>query len=147
MKHRIAIGADHRGYALKSLLLEFANFGPHTIQWLDVGTDSPERTDYPVYTLKVVNKIRFSEADKGIFLCGSGIGPIIAANRFREIYAGVAWNQQIARDAKQDDNINILSLPADHLTIKQVPDIIEAWLSAQFKGGRYQERLDMLDNF
>ncbi len=147
MHYRLAIGSDHRGFELKNLLKDFANFGPHTIEWIDVGTFTPDRTDYPLYTLKVVNLIRYHEADKGIMLCGSGIGVAIAANRFKEIYAGVAWNEKVARSAMEDDNVNILSLPADYLTIHEVPAIVEAWLSAEFKKGRYQERLDMVDSF
>lgn len=147
MTCRLAIGSDHRGFELKNLLKEFGNFGPHTIQWIDVGTFTPERTDYPLYTLKVVNLIRYQEADKGILLCGSGIGVAVAANRFKGIYAGVAWNEKIARSAVEDDNVNVLSLPADYLTIHEVPPIVQAWLSGTFKEGRYQERLEMVDSF
>ncbi len=145
--HRIAIGSDHRGFELKNLLKNFANFGPHMVTWTDVGTFTTERTDYPLYTLKVVTHIRHNEADCGILLCGTGIGVAVAANRFKGIYAGVAWNEVIARSAKEDDNVNILSLPADYLKIHEVAAIVEAWLSAEFKKGRYQERLDMVDSF
>lgn len=147
MTCRIAIGSDHRGFELKQLLKDFGYIGPHKIEWNDVGTFTSERTDYPVYTLKVVTLLRHHEVDKGILLCGSGIGVAIAANRFKEIYAGVAWNPEVARSAREDDNVNILSLPADYLTIHEVPPIVEAWLSAEFKKGRYQERLDMVDSF
>lgn len=147
MHYRIAIGTDHRGFELKNLLKDFANFGPHTIEWTDVGTFTPERTDYPIYALEVVNRVRYHEVDRGILLCGSGIGVVIAANRFKGIYSGVAWNEKVARSAREDDNVNVLSLPADYLTIHEAPDIIEAWLSARFKKGRYQERLEMVDSF
>lgn len=144
MHYRIALGTDHRGYELKNLIKDFANIGQHRIEWIDVGTNSPERTDYPIYAIRVVELIKNKEADLGVVFCGSGIGMAIAANRFSGIYSGVAWNESIARSAREDDDVNILSLPADYLTIREVPDIIQAWLSAEFKQGRYQQRLDML---
>lgn len=146
-KHRIAIGSDHRGFDLKNLLKDFANFGPHTIEWTDVGTFTPERTDYPLYAEKVVHLIKTNQADQGILLCGSGIGVAMAANRFKGIYSGVVWNEKVARSAKEDDNVNVLSIPADYLSIHEVPDIVQAWLSSGFKEGRYQERIDMVDSF
>lgn len=147
MHYRIAIGADHRGFELKNLLKEMANFGPHTVSWTDVGTFTAERTDYPIYTRKVVMLVKGQEVDRGIILCGSGIGASIAANRFNGIYCGLVWNEAVARSGREDDKLNVLSLPADYLTLQQVQAIVEAWLSAEFKKGRYQERLDMLDSF
>lgn len=147
MNIRIAIGTDHRGFEIKRQLTEIAHIGTHVIEWIDVGTFSSKRTDYPEFALKVVTLLRNGEADRGILLCGSGIGMAIAANRFAGIYAGLVWNEKVARSAREDDNVNILSLPADYLTSNEVPGIIDAWLSARFKKGRYQERLEMIDAF
>ena len=145
MHYRIALGADHRGYELKNLIKEFANIGEHRTEWIDLGTDTPERTDYPIYAIKVVKALKNKEADLGIMLCGSGIGMAIVANRYPGIYSGVVWNESVARSARTDDNVNILSLPADYLKFHEIPDIIQAWLSAEFKGGRYQQRLVLAD--
>lgn len=147
MNLRIAIGADHRGFEMKRQLTEMTHLGSYAIDWIDVGTFNSKRTDYPQFALKVVNLLRNGEADKGILLCGSGIGMAIAANRFAGMYAGVVWNESVARAACEDDNVNILSLPADYLTSNAVPGIVDAWLSARFKKGRYQERLEMIDAF
>ncbi len=142
--YRIAIGADHRGYELKQALLAttFDN-----VVWLDVGTNSSERTDYPIYTSRVVNHILTGTADYGILLCGSGIGESIAANRFSGIFAGIVWNEELARVAKEHDNVNVLVLPADYISQEQAEAWITAWLSSEFKKGRYLERLQMIEEF
>lgn len=147
MDYHIAIGADHRGFEIKAQLLQNTELAGHTVQWHDVGTFTADRTDYPIYAKKVADLILNNTAKRGILLCGSGIGMVIAANRFKGIYAGIAWNQAVARSAAQDDNVNVLALPVDFIQSDEVPAIIKAWLSATFKEGRYQERLDMLDNF
>ena len=147
MRYRIAVGADHRGFVLKQQLLTQTEFEGVSVEWHDVGTFSPERTDYPLFTHRVVKRILQQEADLGILLCGSGIGVSIAANRFKTIYAGLVWNEQVARAAKEDDNVNVLVIPADYLTSEQALACITAWLTSSFKEGRYQERLDMVDSF
>jgi len=139
---KIAIGSDHRGFEHKSLIIQKIN----TISWIDVGCFSAERCDYPVFAKLIVNKIIKKEADLGILLCGSGIGMAITANRFAGIYAGLCWNSKVARAAKEDDNINILVLPSDYISHQESLEIINTWLNTQFKGGRYQARLDMIDN-
>ncbi len=146
MAHRLVIGVDHRGFELKQALLHYDRIGVHTIDWQDVGTFSPERTDYPQFAHKAVQKILAGEADGGILACGSGIGIAIAANRFKGIYAGVVWNEEVARSAKEDDNCNMLVLPADFIRIEEAVQLIDAWLSATFKQGRYQDRLEQIDS-
>lgn len=138
----ISIGADHRGYDLKAKIIEHFK----DIKWIDVGTNSKERTDYPIYAKKVCNNILEKRSDLGILLCGSGIGVGIAANRFKGIYAGVCWNAEIAIFAKADDNINVLVLPADFMGPEQAFLSIKIWLETEFKNGHYQKRLDMIDS-
>jgi len=145
MKYHIAIGADNRGFQLKELLRQKSNFGKYTITWHDVGTFSPERTDYPLFAQRVAQAILDGEVDYGILMCGSGIGESIAANRYPRIYAGLVWNEQVARVAKEHDNVNVLIIPADYLTETLAYQCIETWLAATFNGGRYQKRLAMID--
>jgi len=145
MNYSIAIGSDHRGYELKKTLLEQTEFQGFTISWKDVGTYSDERTDYPLYAKKVADCVARKDVDYGILLCGTGIGASIAANRYPYIYAALVWNPDIARLAKEDDNCNILVLPADWLTLEEAQACIESWLTATFKEGRYQERLKSID--
>ncbi len=145
MNYRIAIGTDHRGYELKEFLKENHTIGCSVIDWIDVGAQSSHRTDYPPFALQVSSLVITNEVDLGILLCGSGIGMAIAANRFAGIYAGVVWNEQLAQMAKEDDNVNVLVLPADFVTQEQALPIVRSWLSATFQAGRYQQRIEMID--
>ena len=78
-------------------------------------------------------------------LCATGVGMAIAANRFPNIYAGLAWNEEIARLSKEDDNVNVLVLPSDFVSNEQMIAMTRAWLSAQFNEGRYAKRIAMID--
>lgn len=149
---KIAIGADHRGFECKKLIVQNVK----TIDWLDVGCFSGEKCDYPEFAKLVVQNIlkkqegaaQVSEsggADLGILLCGSGVGMVIAANRFKNIYAGLCWCPEVAKMAKEDDNINVLVIPTDFVTPEQCLIIINSWLKAEFKSGHYQTRLDQID--
>ncbi len=138
---KISIGADHRGYALKQAIVEHL----HNIDVHDVGAYSAERSDYPEFAAAVAEDILKQRADAGILLCGSGVGMAIAANRVKGIYAGLCWNPAVAIAAKEDDGINVLVLPADFLRTAEALIIVDAWLAASFKGGRYQYRLSTLD--
>jgi len=138
---KITIGSDHRGYELKKNIIE--HFGD--IEWLDMGADSVDRTDYPIYAKKACDTLLENNADFGILLCGSGVGMSIAANRFKGIYAALCWNEEVARMAKEDDNANILIIPVDFVQQDQVFKMVKTWLSTQFKDGRHQARLAMID--
>jgi ribose 5-phosphate isomerase B len=156
---RIAIGTDHRGFALKeAILAHYLSLVPQVEQltqiplgtapahWTDCGAYGAERSDYPVFAQAVCKKILRSEAELGILLCGSGGGIAIAANRFRGIYAVVALSEQFARAAREHDHCNVLVLPADYVTVAQAIACIDAWLAASPREGRYAERLKMIDD-
>ena len=137
----ISIGSDHRGFKLKSEIIKhFTN-----IEFLDVGTNSEDRTDFPVYAKKVCKNIIDGKSDLGILICGSGVGISVAANRFSKIYAALCWNKEVAKMAKEDDGANVLVLPANFVTTKESFEIIKSWLDAKFKGGVYQKRLEMIE--
>ena len=141
----IALGADHRGYKLKEYLKQQSLFGATEVTWLDLGAFDAERSDYPVFAEGVSQAVLAGKSACGILLCGTGVGMAIAANRFKGIFAAVAWNESIARASKEDDNINVLVLPADDLSEEQVQPIIAAWLGAKFREGRYRERIAQID--
>lgn len=143
----IAIGTDHRGYVIKNLLIRNTHSDQYSINWIDLGCNTSERCDYPPYAKAVVDAMRSGKAQLGILLCGSGVGMAIAANRFKGIYAALAWNEQIAIQSRADDASNILVIPADHVTYQQVLGMVRAWLSTQPKGGRYAERVSQIDQW
>ncbi len=138
---KISIGADHRGFLLKQAIIKRLL----DISWLDVGTDSTARTDYPIYAQRVCRDLTEKKADLGILICGSGVGICIAANRYKGIYAALCWNSDVARMAKEDDGANVLVLPADFISEQEAFAIINAWLKASFKAGVYQKRLALID--
>lgn len=140
---KIAIGSDHRGFELKRYILEHMP----TCEFIDVGSFSHERVDYPIYVQLVCDLILKKEASVGILLCATGVGMSIAANRFKHIYGALAWNTVIAQAAKEDDNANILIIPSEHVNEQEVIPMINIWLNSTFKQGRYLERVELLDTF
>lgn len=143
---KIALGADHRGFKLKEFLRKKSQLAGIPIIWIDMGAYDDQRSDYPLFVNKVCADIINHKANAGILLCGSGVGMSIAANRYPGIHAALVWNEAVARMSKEDDNANVLVLPADFISQEEVCIIITAWLKARFKGGRYQERLAMIDS-
>lgn len=144
---RIAIGTDHRGFEHKNVIQNGVSLEQKHIEWIDVGCFSTERTDYPHFAFDVVQLMKDKKADLGILLCGTGVGMAIAANRFEGMRAGVVWNEITAQRAKEEDNVNILTLPADYITPEQAVKLVIVWLNAQFKEGRYQERIEMINKW
>lgn len=138
---RIAIASDHRGFALKTYLQAHMS----DITWHDSGTHSSERVDYPVFVEPSVSRLLREEVEACILICGSGAGMSMAANRYKGVYAAVAWNTSVARAVKEDDNCNILVLPADFVQTDEAIKIVKAFLEGSFKGGRYKARLNMID--
>ena len=140
----IALGSDHGGYKLKEEIKKYLE--EVGIYYKDFGTDSEERTDYPIYAKKVADAIREKECDKGILLCKSGCGMAIVANKFKGIRAGLVINENEAKLAKADDDINVITISGNNTTIEEAIKIIRMWLGTEFKGGRYQERIEMINN-
>lgn len=139
----IALGADHGGYHLKKEIKRY--FDEKGIEYIDYGPDSDERTDYPIYAKKVAKAIQSGECDCGILSCRSGYGMTMAVNKFKGIRAADIWDEEPAKFAKSDDNINVIVLPGDYIDENKAIRIIRTWLATEFKGGRYQERLDMVE--
>lgn len=140
---KIVLGADHRGYTQKEYIktIEFSI----PITWIDVGACDAERSDYPVFAMHACEQIVGGNADCGVLLCGSGNGMAITANRYAGIYAGLVWNEEVARLAREHDQVNVLVIPSDYVDNTLVVRMINAWLTAHFFGDRYKERITMID--
>lgn len=139
----IAIGADHGGYKLKEEIKTYLE--EKEIEYKDFGTYDEERTDYPIYAEKVSKSIQNKECDCGILICRSGYGMTVVANKFKGIRAAAILNEQSAKYAKADDDINVITLGGDYLSTNEAICIIRNWLGTEFKGGRYEERLKMIE--
>jgi ribose 5-phosphate isomerase B len=142
MPKRIALAADHAGFEekekVKSTLEQLG------IEFDDLGTDSADSVDYPDYARKVAEGIAGGDYDQGLLVCGSGTGMAIAANKFRGVRAAVAWTPDIARLAREHNDANVLSLPARFLTEGENAEIVKAFFSADFEGGRHGRRVDKI---
>ena len=139
---KIVIGADHRGYAYKEAIKNQLT----TIEWLDVGAFSNERSDYPLFAHSASKEVAAGVAQAGVLLCGSGVGMSIVANRYRDVYAALVWNTKIAQQSKEHDNANMLIIPTDYVTQEEAVAMINVWLGATFLGGRYAKRCLMIDS-
>ena len=138
----IAIGCDHGGYKLKEEIKKYLE--EIGLEYKDFGADSEERTDYPIYAKEVANSVSKGESEKGILICRSGHGMAIVANKFKGVRAASITSEDDARFAKADDNVNIMTLGADCLETNEAIRIMRTWIATEFKGGRYQERINMI---
>ena len=139
----IAIGSDHGGYKLKEEIKKY--FDEKGMEYKDFGTYTEERTDYPIYAKKVAEAVQSKECDCGILVCRSGYGMTVVANKFRGIRAAAIHDEESAKFAKADDDLYVITLGGDYIDTNEAICIIRNWLGTEFKGGRYEERLKMID--
>lgn len=140
----IALGSDHGGFRLKEEIKVF--FDEKDIKYKDFGAYNEDRTDYPIFAEKVSKSIQKKECSGGILICKSGAGMVITANKFKGIRATIGFNKEVVTDSKADDDINVLVFSSDYTNISQAVIMIRSWLATEFKGGRYEERLQMIEN-
>jgi ribose 5-phosphate isomerase B len=139
---RIAVGSDHRGLALKARVIELLKKGGQ--EYKDFGAYTEERVDYPVIAKEVAKAVAGGQFERGILICGTGIGMSMAANKVKGIRAALAFNNFTACRARQHNDANILCLGAEHEN-KELAQMITSFLTCQFEGGRHQERVRMME--
>ena len=140
---RLAIGSDHAAFREKQILIKYLN--KLDLKVLDFGTDSEDSVDYPIFGQKVAKSIINNIADRGIIICGSGIGISIAANRFKGIRAALCSSEFHAKMSRKHNDSNVLALGSRTTDIDLLKKIVKVWLETDFEGGRHQNRLNMLD--
>jgi ribose 5-phosphate isomerase B len=138
----IALGADHAGYSLKEKLKTWLAADGHRV--IDHGTHSTDSVDYPDYAAAVAETVRAGEAERGVLVCGSGIGMAMAANKVAGVRAVVAADPTVARLSRQHNDANVLALGARLTAAGQALDVVQAWLATPFDGGRHARRVDKL---
>lgn len=139
---KIAIGNDHVAVEMKNEIVAFLKEKGHEV--INFGTDSEERTDYPLYGEMVAKAVVKGEADCGILICGTGVGISLSANKVNGIRAVVCSEPYSARLSKEHNNTNILAFGARVIGIELAKMIVEQWLDAKFLGDRHQKRIDMI---
>jgi len=139
---RIAVGSDHRGYAIKTKVLELlARMGQEVV---DAGTHDTSSVDYPDIAAIVAHKVSSGEVDRGILICGTGIGMCIAANKISGVRAAPCHDDLTAEMSRRHNDLNVLCLSADMLGEKLIDRMIDIWLKTPFEGGRHARRVEKI---
>ncbi len=142
-KVKIAVGSDHGGFVLKGQIAEYLKEKGYEVT--DCGTYSTDSCDYPVYAKSVAKLVSEHEAEKGILVCGSGIGVSIAANKVKGVRAALCHEPYSAMLSRLHNNANVLCL-GERITGRDLAlDIVNSWLNTEYEGGRHQRRIDMLE--
>jgi ribose 5-phosphate isomerase B len=139
---KIALGADHRGFALKEELKRWLTARGHEI--VDFGPASSDRVDYPDYAFKVADAVARRRADRGTLICSTGIGMSIAANKVAGVRAALADSVRLARLSREHNDANVLCLGADFVSAAEARRIVGVWLKTEFAGGRHARRLEKI---
>jgi len=140
---RIAIAADHAGFSIKDEIINLIQSVGHDV--IDLGTYNQEPVDYPDYAAKVGKAIQDKQADRGVLICGSGVGVCVAANKIKGVYACVCHDTYSAHQGVEHDNMNVLCIGSRIVGIELVKEIVETFLSAKFIGeGRFLRRVEKI---
>jgi len=143
VSERILIASDHAGFELKEKLERALGNMGFDVQ--DLGTNSAESTDYADYAHPLAQKVSAGEVQRGVLLCGTGLGMSYTANRYPHVRAAVAWNPEIAKLAREHNDSNVLVVPARFVTEALGIEILRAWLDTPFEGGRHARRVDKIE--
>lgn len=138
----VALASDHAGYRLKELLADHLRAQGYEL--LDLGTRSSESVDYPDFADAMAKAIASGRAERGVLICGTGIGISIAANRHRAVRAALCHNSTAARLARQHNDANVLALGARIIGEEVAKECLEVFLETEFEGGRHQRRVAKL---
>ncbi|NPA05927.1 MAG: ribose 5-phosphate isomerase B [Chloroflexi bacterium] len=137
---RIAVGCDHGGWPLKAVVIQVLQEEGHEV--LDFGTHGPERVDYPDYAIPVAQAVADGRADRGILMCGSGVGMSIAANKVPGVYASVCHDTYSAHQGVEHDGMNVLCMGGRIIGPELAKEIVRAFVRATFSGkDRYRQRI------
>lgn len=140
----IAIGCDHGGLQMKNDIIKYLS--EKGIEYKDFGTYTEESCDYPIYAKKVANAVSTGEAEKGILVCGTGIGMSIAANKVKGVRSASVTNEYCAEFTRRHNDLNVLCLGGRTLGIEVAKRIVDIFLNTPFDGGRHLKRVEMYES-
>ena len=143
---KIAIGSDHRGYAVKQRLLALLAKLGHEVRDVGVGTGDGA-CDYPDYAIPVAEMVAGGQTDRGILVCGTGFGMCIAANKVKGIRAVSCRDPIEAEMSRRHNNANVLCMSADFLGQELIDRLVQVWLTTDFEEGRHQRRVDKITSY
>lgn len=141
---RIAVASDHRGVDLKRKVIAKLEALGHEVA--DDGADGSESVDYPDYASVVASKVSQGQTDRGVLICGTGIGMAIAANKFPGVRAAPCTDEVTAEISRRHNDLNVLCLSADLLSPRVVERMVETWVDTEFEAGRHARRLEKIES-
>lgn len=141
---KVALGTDHAGYKMKELIKDHLSQKGYEV--VDFGTDSEEAVDYPDYCRPAAESVARGECDFGVVFGGSGNGEAMVANKVVGVRCGVCWNVESARLSKEHNNANVIAIGERMVSQTEGQKIVDAWLEAEFQGGRHQKRIDKIES-
>jgi ribose 5-phosphate isomerase B len=142
---KIAVGSDHRGFQVKHRILAQISEMGHTS--VDFGPENAESVDYPDFAAKVAKAVSQREVERGILICGTGIGMCIVANKFPGVRAASCHDDLTAEMSRRHNDSNVLCLSADLLGERLVTRMVEIWLTTEFEGGRHARRVEKIAHY
>lgn len=142
MSKYIPIGADHAGFQMKAEIITYLQAKGYEVE--DFGCYSEESIDYPDLGHPVASKVESNTDVLGILICGSGNGINMTANKHQGVRSALCWKKELAQLAREHNNANILALPARFITTEEALEMVEAFITTPFEGGRHQRRVDKI---
>jgi ribose 5-phosphate isomerase B len=139
---KIAIGADHAGFKMKTLIIDWLS--PKVEVLNDLGTNSEESVDYPDFAHAVAGEVEKGNYDLGILICGSGIGVDMTANKHQGIRSALCWTKEISKLAKSHNNANVICLPGRFISFETAKEILDTFMKTKFEGGRHGRRIEKI---
>tara|TARA_Y100000996_G_scaffold410490_1_gene392963 strand:- start:831 stop:1262 length:432 start_codon:yes stop_codon:yes gene_type:complete len=140
---KISIASDHAAYNEKQEIIKYLL--DKRLDVVDLGTNSEESVDYPIFGQRVAESIIDKKVDRGIVICGTGIGISIAANRYKNIRATLCNTPEHAEMARKHNDSNVLALGGRTTNLEDLKSIVDVWLSTDFEGGRHQKRINLIE--
>ncbi len=144
MAERIPIASDHAGFDMKEKIVVALRKRGFEVD--DLGAQTDASSDYSDYAHPLAEQVASGKAQRGVLLCGSGIGMEIAANRHKGVRAATIWSPEIAELARKHNDLNVLVLPARFIGEAEAEQILETWLATEFEGGRHQRRVEKIES-
>lgn len=139
---KIAIGADHGGYALKGEVITYLKSLGHEV--IDMGTHSKESSDYPLIGFEVAEKVASGATSRGVLICKTGVGMAIIANKLHGVRAAACYDSELAKTAREHNDCNVLVLAANYSNIDQAKRIVDAWITTPHVGERHVRRVGQI---
>ncbi len=142
---KVAIASDHRGYHLKEKVISLLKAEGHDVQ--DLGPSTEESVDYPDFAALVAGHVSDGSADRGVLICGTGIGMAITANKFPHVRAAACVDEVTAELSRRHNDLNVLCLSGDLISSRVTERLVQIWMNTEFEGGRHQRRVDKITQY